>query len=81
MIINNIFVVADDPIIAKLSNKEVVETSADRSDMEKNNNIETTPDVINNSDSSAPLRCSNKRNRRIHYCTLYLYIYSCIYKV
>ena len=46
-------------MIAKLSNKEVVETSADDSDMEKNNNIETTPDVINNSDSSAPLRCSN----------------------
>ena len=61
-------VVVDGPIIAK-----VVETSADHSDMEKNNNIETTPDVINNSDSSVPLRCSNKRNRHIRYCTLYLY--------
>ena len=72
-------IVADDPIIAKLS--EVVETSADHSNIEKNNNIETTPDVINNSDSSAPLRCSNKRNCCIHYCTLYLYIDNCIYEV
>ena len=68
-------------MIAKLPKKNVVEAPADHSDMEKNNNIETTPDVINNSDSSAPLRCSNKRNRRIHYCTLYLYIYNCIYNV
>ena len=57
-------VVVDGPMVAKLPNKEVVEAPADHSDMEKNNNIETTPDVINNSDSSAcssaPLRCSNK---------------------
>ena len=67
-------------MVAKLPNKEVVETPTDHLDVEKNNNIETTPDVINNSDSSAPLRCSNKRNRRIHIYTLYLYIYNCIYE-
>ena len=50
-------VAEDDMITSRLPGLEVVETSADTNlHMERNNITETTPDVINNHESSAPLR-------------------------
>ena len=59
-------VAEDDMITSKLPGIEVVETSADTNlHMERNNITETTrPDVINNHESSAPLRYGVIRERQ-----------------
>ena len=58
-------IVAEDDMITRLPGIEVVETSADTTlHMERINITETTPDVINNHESSAPLRYGVIRERQ-----------------
>ena len=59
-------VAEDDMITSKLPGIEVVETSADTNlHMERNNITETTPEyVINNHESSAPIRYGVIRERQ-----------------